>query len=343
MVFRFSWKWRRRSPSKVKERTHEEATEALRAGREGRHPEEAFAGEGAYLQALRRTRLAAHGLLPLAEGVLRERGCCLRAESTPEPLRRPGANRLSGEENPDQGRGLGRADGGAYGPKKNSWGTLTGVWVPHDTRDQIVDFVRRWSEKTEIGAGRFIEWLDITASKFYDWRERYGKVNEHNGWVPRDFWLEDWEKQAIIGFHLKNPLEGYRRLTFMMLDADIVAVSPSSVWRVLSQAGLLSKWNGKPSKKGTRFAQPLTAHQHWHIDVSYLNIGGTFYYLCSILDGFSRYIVDWDIRESMTEADIEIILQGAKESTRKRGPESSRTTGRSSSQKTSRSSFGSQV
>jgi putative transposase len=102
-----------------------------------------------------------------------------------------------------------------------------------------VDFVRLWSEKTEIGAGRFIGWLDITASKFYDWRERYGKVNEHNGRVPRDFWLEDWEKQAIIGFHLKNPLEGYRRLTFMMLDADIAAVSPTSVWRVLGQAGQL--------------------------------------------------------------------------------------------------------
>ena len=197
--------------------------------------------------------------------------------------------------------------------KKDAWGTLTGVWVPHDTRDQIVDFVRRWSEKTEIGAGRFIGWLDITASKFYDWRERYGKVNEHNGWVPRDFWLEDWEKQAIIGFHLKNPLEGYRRLTFMMLDADIVAVSPSSVWRVLGQAGLLSKWNGKPSKKGTGFEQPLAAHQHWHIDVSYINISGTFYYLCSILDGCSRFIVHWDLRESMTEADIEIILQRAKE------------------------------
>jgi hypothetical protein len=88
-----------------------------------------------------------------------------------------------------------------------------------------VDFVRRWAEKTEIGAGRFIPWLGVTASKFYDWRERYGKVNEHNGWIPRDFWLEDWEKQAIIAFHLKNPLEGYRRLTFMMLDADIVAVT----------------------------------------------------------------------------------------------------------------------
>jgi hypothetical protein len=96
-------------------------------------------------------------------------------------------------------------------------------------RDLVVDFVRRWMEKTEISVGRFIHWLGVRASKFYDWRERYGRVNEHNGWIPRDFWLEPWEKQAIIGFHREHPLEGYRRLTFMMLDADVVAVSPSSV------------------------------------------------------------------------------------------------------------------
>jgi transposase InsO family protein len=180
-------------------------------------------------------------------------------------------------------------------------------------RDQIVDFVRRWSEKTEIGAGRFIEWLGVRASKFYDWRERYGKANEHNAWVPRDFWLEDWEKKAIIDFHLKNPLEGYRRLTFMMLDQDVVAVSPSSVWRVLGQAGLLAKWNGTASKKGTGFAQPPAAHEHWHIDVSYINISGTFYYLCSVLDGYSRFLVHWELRQSMTEADIEIVLQRARE------------------------------
>ena len=103
-----------------------------------------------------------------------------------------------------------------------------------------MDFVRRWSEKAEISVGRFVHWLGVTASKFYDWRQRYGCVNEHNSWVPRDFWLKPWEKEAIIEFHLKNPLEGYRRLTFMMLDADVAAVSPASVWRVLKQAGLLS-------------------------------------------------------------------------------------------------------
>jgi Integrase core domain len=98
-----------------------------------------------------------------------------------------------------------------------------------------------------------------------------------------------------------------------MLDADVVAVSPASVWRVLKQAGLLSRWKGKSSRKGTGFEQPLAPHQHWHVDVSYINLMGTFYYLCRVLDGCSRYLVHWDLRESMKEADIEMILERAKE------------------------------
>ncbi len=99
----------------------------------------------------------------------------------------------------------------------------------------------------------------------------------------------------------------------MMLDADVVACSPSSVYRVLSQAGLLERHSAKPSSKGKGFAQPLKPHEHWHVDVSYLNIAGTFYYLCSLLDGCSRYIVHWEIRETMTEVDIEQIVQRARE------------------------------
>lgn len=180
-------------------------------------------------------------------------------------------------------------------------------------RDEVVDYVRQWSDKTEIAATNMVNWIGITRSKFYDWQKRYGKVNEHNTWIPRDFWLTDYEKQAIINYYLDHPLEGYRRLTYMMMDDDIVAVSPSSVYRVLSNAGILSKWNRKPSKKGDGFEQPLKPHEHWHIDISYINISGTFYYMCSVLDGFSRYIVHWDIRPSMTEAEVEIILQRALE------------------------------
>jgi len=160
---------------------------------------------------------------------------------------------------------------------------------------------------------RLVGWIGIGQSKFYDWRDRYGKVNEHNAWVPRDWWLQDWEKEAIIRFHWEHPLEGYRHLAFMMLDADVVAVSPTSVYRVLKKAGLMNRHHPGPSKKGQGFTQPLMPHKHWHVDISYLNLGGTFYYMCSILDGYSRYIVHWEIREKMEETDVETILQRARE------------------------------
>ena len=73
---------------------------------------------------------------------------------------------------------------------KKSWGDLRGQWVPHDTRDQVIDFVRRWNERTAIATQKFVGWLGVAPSKFYNWRARYGRVNEHNGWGSRDFWLE---------------------------------------------------------------------------------------------------------------------------------------------------------
>jgi putative transposase len=137
----------------------------------------------------------------------------------------------------------------------------------------------------------FLVWIGIATSKWHSWKDRYGKVNEHNAWIPRDHWLEADEKQAIVNFHQQHPLEGYRRLAFMMIDADVAACSPASVYRVLKGAGLLERHNTKPSSKGKGFVQPLKPHEHWHVDVSYLNLGGTFYYLCSLLDGCSRYLV----------------------------------------------------
>jgi len=185
--------------------------------------------------------------------------------------------------------------------------------VPHDTRDTIVDFVRDWSERTEIPATRVVRWIGIASSKYHDWQGRYGRVNEHNASIPRDHWLDDAEERAIVDFQRQYPLEGYRRLAFMMLDGDVVAVSPSSVYRVLKEAGAIRHWNRKASKKGTGFVQPLQPHEHWHVDVSYINVCGTFYYLCTLLDGCSRYVVHWEIKESMTEADVEIIVQRARE------------------------------
>jgi transposase InsO family protein len=156
-------------------------------------------------------------------------------------------------------------------------------------------------------------WLHLGTSKFHQWKQRYGKANEHNGQVPRDYWLEDWERQAIVDYYDRHPWEGYRRLTFMMLDDDVVAVSSASVYRVLKAAGCLDRKWLSASKKGTGFVQPLKPHEHWHVDVCYINVQGTFYFLITVLDGCSRFIVHWELRESMKEAEIEVVLQKALE------------------------------
>ena len=176
----------------------------------------------------------------------------------------------------------------------------------------MVDFLKRINMLTEIPFRNLLTWCELCPRKFSRWRERYGKANEHNAQVPREHWQEEWEKQAIINYARQHPLEGYRTLAFMMLDADVAAVAPTT-YRVLKAADLIGRSGGKPSKKGTGFVQPLAPHEHWHVDFSYLNIGGVFYFLCAVLDGCSRMIIAWDIRPSMREIDSEIVLQKARE------------------------------
>jgi len=166
---------------------------------------------------------------------------------------------------------------------------------------------------TEISQNRIIRLVGIAKPRFFEWKKRYKQPNLHNGIIPKDTWILDRERQAIIEYYGKNPGIGCRALSYMMIDEDIAYVSHMTVYRTLKAAGLLEPSNAKPSLKGTGFNQPSGPHKQWHIDVSYINAGGTFYYLCSVLDGYSRFIVHWDIRESMKQEDCQLIVQKAKE------------------------------
>lgn len=182
-----------------------------------------------------------------------------------------------------------------------------------EVRDAVVDWIVLWSGKSGIAQSRLLGWLGVRRGRFHQWQARRGQGNRHNAMVPRATWLLEWEMTAILEFHELHPGEGYRRLAYMMLDEDVVAVSPSSVRRVLARAGVLPSRFVKRSLKGTGFEQPLQPHQHWHVDISFINIHGTFYYLFSILDGASRSLLAWDLRQAMTTSDVEITLQRARE------------------------------
>ena len=121
------------------------------------------------------------------------------------------------------------------------------------------------------------------------------------------------EIAAIVDFYRAHPFDGYRRCAYMMMDQDVACVKPSSVYRILKREGALRDRSTRISKKGTGFVQPLRAHEQWHSDITNVTAGDTVYYLISILDGYSRSIIAWELRTSMKVKDVNIVFQQAKE------------------------------
>ena len=76
---------------------------------------------------------------------------------------------------------------------------MNGSWAEPDVRDEVVDYMNYWTDRTEIVVKIMIKWLGISRSKFYNWKKRYGMENEHNGLIPRDFWCKCRSKSVAHG------------------------------------------------------------------------------------------------------------------------------------------------
>jgi transposase InsO family protein len=168
---------------------------------------------------------------------------------------------------------------------------------------------------------KMLKILRISHSKYYTWKNRTGLENTHNGKIPKQHWLTPVEVKAIINYAKSNVgkniyylRDGYRRIAYSGIDAGLFAASPSSVYRVLKEAGLLNKWaDKKTTSKGTGFKQPASPHKEWHTDIKYVNYHGTFLFFLGVIDGYSRYIIHHELLLSMTVLDVEITIQRAHE------------------------------
>ncbi len=188
------------------------------------------------------------------------------------------------------------------------------MWVEPDIRDDIITYIERMKQRSGFTLQYFLHHLGIGKSKYYSWVSRVGQVNNHNGSMPRYFWIKPDEQKKIISYCRNKLIEGYRRLTYMMLDSDIAWVSPSTTYRVLKSAGLLQRWSvPHRSSHGSGFVQPDGPNKHWHIDVSYINVRGSFLFLITILDGYSRKVIHHELRTHMQQHDVQITIQRALE------------------------------
>lgn len=189
---------------------------------------------------------------------------------------------------------------------------MRGKWVEPDVRDDVVCTIEDLSSRCTIPRTRLLGWAAVGRAAYYDWRDRQGIGNRPEG-VPKGYvGATPSEREAVLAYAREHPGEGYRRLAYMMIDADVAALSPSTVYRILKAGELIGK-SPKSSRKGTGFKQPSAPHSHWHIDFTYLNLSGEFYFLCAVLDGYSRKVLSWDIAPTMTSADAQIVLQRARE------------------------------
>lgn len=172
-------------------------------------------------------------------------------------------------------------------------------------------------ERTRVRTGwtlrRILKRVGLAKSRYYDWRareEETGLEDLFPGSRASPYAILAEEKAAVIGYALEHPQEGYRRLAWMMVDEDVAYVSPSSVYRILSDSDLLYRWK-RSRKVGERPPEPTAPNQRWHTDLMYLRVGDTWYFLVTVLDAYSRYVVHWDLLTSMTAAAVRVVVHDA--------------------------------
>lgn len=178
----------------------------------------------------------------------------------------------------------------------------------------VLRIVREAVVRTGWGVGRVLRRLGIARSVYYEWRDRADQ-KRLDDLVPGGRCLTavlPEERDAVITYALEHPKEGYRRLAWMMVDADVAYLSPSSVYRILTDADLLYRWK-RSYRSGEKPESPTHPHQRWHTDIMYLRVGDVWYFLVTVLDGFSRYVVHWELLTSMRAADVRLVIQHALE------------------------------
>lgn len=187
---------------------------------------------------------------------------------------------------------------------------------PADVKAELLALVATTRERTGWTVRRILHHLGLSRARYRDWvkRSRTDALADRRPVAHlRDGILAE-EKAAVIEYALAHPKEGYRRLAWQMIDADVAYLSETSVYRVLNDRDLLYRWK-RSTSSGTCPAKPVRPHERWHTDLMYLRIADSWYFLVTVLDAYSRYVVHWDLLATMSASDVRLVIQEALERT----------------------------
>ena len=178
-------------------------------------------------------------------------------------------------------------------------------------------------EQSEIGVVRTLKELGLPTSTFYKWYGRY-KEGGYDGLATRPkqqrrFWnqLPPWEREKVVEIALERPELSPRELACHITDTERWSVSESTVYRILKERGLVTSPAYIVMAAANSFKDKTTfVHQMWQTDFTYFKVvGWGQYFLSTILDDYSRYIVHWELCSSMKDVDVERCIEEALDKT----------------------------
>jgi putative transposase len=174
----------------------------------------------------------------------------------------------------------------------------------------------RLVEESPLGVKRTLRELNVARSTFYDWYRRYAQGGysglEGKKPRPRRFWnrIPEREKQWVRKIALEKPELSPRELAWHITDQRGYFISESSVYRILKSFDLITSPAYIVMSAADEFRHKTRRiNELWQTDFTYLKvIGWGWYYLLSVLDDYSRYIIAWRLFTTMSTRDVTELL-----------------------------------
>jgi len=183
--------------------------------------------------------------------------------------------------------------------------------------------VIRLVEESELSVRRTLEELDVNRSTFYRWYKAY-RDHGYEGLLsssksPKQFWnkLPESVKEQCLEVALEHPELSPRELAWHITDQHEYFISESSVYRLLKQYDLITSPAYILLQAGDKFHTPTKRiNELWQTDFTYFKIvGWGWYFLSTVLDDYSRYILSWKLTTTMSADDVKLTLDDAIEQT----------------------------
>jgi putative transposase len=178
----------------------------------------------------------------------------------------------------------------------------------------VAEDINKLQSRAGLRLEAVLDLYGIKKSTFYGWQKAPIIPPERKTFTS-SVSIRQEEVDAVLKYRDLHPDIGYRKFTWQMVDANVAFLSESKVYDILSEYNRLQGWNrvdnGETSKEYRH--KPKHVHYHWHTDIAYVKVGGVFYFLIMMLDGYSRFLLDWELMTDMLGGSVENFVQRVKE------------------------------